>query len=93
MTRMARPARSCSFRALTSHVYRAFPGFPPFGGQFDETVPHLTIGQRHPVDDLRTAEESVRAHLPIDAHATAVTLVTQHVSGARWTRTAAFRLA
>jgi 2'-5' RNA ligase len=87
------PREPAPFRAMTSRVYRAFPGFPPFGGQFDEVVPHLTIGQGHRLDELRAAEESVQPCLPIDAQATAVTLLTQRVSGARWARTAVFHLA
>ena len=43
------------------------------------------------MNDLR-AEESVQAHLPINAHATAVTLMTQQAAG-RWARTATFNLA
>jgi 2'-5' RNA ligase len=81
------------FRALTEAVHQAFPAFPPFEGQFSDVVPHLTVGKGHPVTDLRAAEESVRAHLPIDGHATAVTLVTQQSAGGRWTEAAAFALA
>lgn len=87
------PREPAPFRALTSRVYQAFPAFPPFGGRFDEVVPHLTIGQGPQLDDLRAAEESVQAYLPIDAHATAVTLLTHRVIGAPWTRTAVFHLA
>jgi 2'-5' RNA ligase len=87
------PRDPAPFRALTSHLYRAFPDFPPFGGRFDEVVPHLTIGQGHPVDDLRAAEQSVQGCLPIDARATAVTLMTQRASEARWTKAAVFDLA
>ncbi len=65
------------FRALTQRVFEAFPDFPPFGGQFDDVVPHLTIGHGHPLSDLRTAEDSVRAQLPIEGHAGAVILMTQ----------------
>src|SRR5215467_8791536 len=36
------------FRALTQRVFRAFPAFPPFEGQFEDVVPHLTIGHGHP---------------------------------------------
>lgn len=81
------------FRALTQRVFRAFPAFPPFGGQFDDVVPHLTIGHGHPLDDLRTAEVSVQAGLPIDACAAAVTLMTQQSAGGDWTRAATFALA
>jgi 2'-5' RNA ligase len=81
------------FRALTRRVFQAFPAFPPFEGQFDEAVPHLTVGQSHPPSDLRTAEESVQTHLPIDAHATAVTLMTQQSAAGQWTKAATFTLA
>jgi 2'-5' RNA ligase len=81
------------FRALTEAVYLAFPAYPPFERQFSDVVPHLTVGNGHPVTDLRAAEESVRTHLPIDGHATAVTLITQGAAGGRWTRAATFPLA
>lgn len=81
------------FRALTQHVFEAFPAFPPFEGQFADVVPHLTIGHGHPLDDLRAAEESVRAHLPIDGHAAVVTLMTQQPAVGHWTEAARFPLA
>jgi 2'-5' RNA ligase superfamily len=67
------PNDASPFRALTQRVFDAFPAFPPFEGQFDDVVPHLTIGHGRPLNDLHTAEESVRTHLPIDGHAAAVT--------------------
>ena len=81
------------FRALTEAVHRAYPAYPPFEGQFEDVIPHLTVGNGRPVTDLRAAEESVRTHLPIDGFADAVTLVTQASAGGRWTRTASFALA
>jgi hypothetical protein len=90
---MARPTRPCPFRALTQRVFQAFPAFPPFEGQFDDVVPHLTIGHGHPLNDLRTAKDSVQAHLPIDGYTTAVTLMTQQSAGAHWTKAATFTLA
>lgn len=80
------------FRALTLRVFQAYPAFPPFGGQFADVVPHLTIGHEHPLDDLRIAEDSVQARLPIEASATAVTLMTQQSAGGRWAKAAAFAL-
>ena len=81
------------FRALTQCVYGAFPAFPPFDGQYDDVVPHLTIGHGRPLNDLHSAEESIQAQLPIDGHATAVTLMTQQSAAGRWTKAAAFSLA
>jgi 2'-5' RNA ligase len=80
------------FRALTQRVFRAYPAFPPFDGQFDDVVPHLTIGHGHPLNALRNAEDSVQARLPIEASATAVTLMTQQSAGGLWARTATFKL-
>lgn len=37
------PHDSAPFRALTQQVFRAFPAFPPFEGQFEDVVPHLPI--------------------------------------------------
>jgi hypothetical protein len=31
------------FIALTESLVRAFPQYPPFGGEFDSVVPHLTV--------------------------------------------------
>jgi hypothetical protein len=81
------------FRALTQHVYQAFPAFPPYQGQFDDVVPHLTVGHGHPVGALLAAEEAVRADLPIEARADAVTLMTHESANRRWHRVATFTLA
>lgn len=95
------------FRALTRCVAETFPDFPPYEGQFgDSLTPHLTVGkpaetvcrtlsgqEGHPLTELRSAEASVRSHLPIDAEATSVTLMTQASTGGQWSKTATFALA
>lgn len=86
------PADPGPFRGLTQRVFEAFPAFPPFGGQHDDVVPHLTIGHGHPVNDLRTAEDAIQNFLPIDACATAVALMTEQSAGGRWTKTVTFTL-
>jgi 2'-5' RNA ligase len=86
------PRDPAPFRSLTGRVQEAFPAFPPFEGQYDDVVPHLTVGHGHPPADLRAAGESVRAHLPIEARAAAVTLMTQSAGG-QWARGARFPLA
>jgi len=45
-----------------------------------------------PKNELRVAEQSIQAHLPIEGVATAVTLMTEQSAGGQWARTAAFRL-
>jgi len=31
------------FRSLTHELFRRFPEYPPYGGQFDDVVPHLSV--------------------------------------------------
>jgi 2'-5' RNA ligase len=81
------------FRALTQRVHQAFPAFPPYEGRFDDVVPHLTIGDRHPLSDLRAAEASVQPHLPVEARVTAVTLISKQSAAGRWAAAATFSLA
>lgn len=39
-----KPAPADPFEALTARVCNAFPEYPPYGGQFTDTVAHLTVG-------------------------------------------------
>jgi hypothetical protein len=87
------PDDPAPFRALTGRAFAAFPACPPYGGQHDDVIPHLTVGLRQPLAEMRAAEESLRPRLPIEAHATAVTLLVGPASGGQWTRTARFPLA
>jgi hypothetical protein len=61
--------RDPEFRDLTNAVVDRFPDYPPYGGEFDDLVPHLTVGdsRRGTLDDLRAAEADVRTRLPITA--------------------------
>lgn len=80
------------FRDLTLRVFQEFPAFPPFGGKHDVVVPHLTVGYGHSLTGLCAAEEAIQDSLPIDAHAVAVTLMTEQSAGGSWTKTATFIL-
>jgi 2'-5' RNA ligase superfamily len=86
------PRPSGPFRALTERVYQAFPAFPPYEGQFADVIPHLTVGQGHALDDLHAAEESIQPYLPIHAHATPVTLITEQTAGGPWIKATTFTL-
>ena len=79
------------FRSLTELVWTAFPAHPPFEGEFNEVVPHLTIANRGPLEDMRAAEQTVQRHLPISAITRAVTLMVERPSG-RWVTAATFAL-
>jgi 2'-5' RNA ligase len=78
------PRDPLPFQHLTELVFRAFPEFPPFEGQFDEVIPHLTVGYDHPLEELRAAERLIAPSLPVSARVTAVTLMRERAPGGRW---------
>jgi 2'-5' RNA ligase len=80
------------FRDLTAQVWQRFPDAPPYRGEFDDVVPHLTIGHDHPVPDLTFAAEEVAAHLPIRANVTAVRLIAGASGVTPWRALAEFPL-
>jgi 2'-5' RNA ligase len=86
------------FRALTRSAFAAFPGCPPYGGRYADVIPHLTVGDRAGPAALRAAAEAVRGHLPVQARATEVTLMTGPAPGnpavtpGQWRALAAFPL-
>lgn len=63
------PDRDHEFRDLTNGVVEEFPGYTPYGGEFDDVIPHLTVGEsrRGTADELRAAEADVSLKLPITA--------------------------
>jgi len=83
------------FRALTRAVSAAFPGYLPYGGAYDEVVPHLTIGDRPAggVTELRAAEADVLRWLPIQARVSRVWLMTGNAAPGSWQTMAELPLA
>jgi 2'-5' RNA ligase len=63
------PDPAQEFRELTRAVVERFPAYEPYGGEFEEVVPHLTIGDTPcgSVAALRAAEAEVARRLPIRA--------------------------
>jgi hypothetical protein len=78
------------FRELTETLAAAFPEYPPYGGQFAEVIPHLTLTHRPdaPVDDVAAA---VRPNLPVAARASRVEMWQEGLDD-RWTTRASFPL-
>jgi 2'-5' RNA ligase len=66
------PEPEASFRALTIAVSTAFPAFPPYGGMYDDVVPHLTVGDNASHTELLAAERDLLPMLPIAMGVTAV---------------------
>ena len=62
------PTPAAPFRQLTHELVRLFPEHPPYGGAFDEVVPHLTV----PIlegEDLGALEFELGPRFPLVTHA------------------------
>jgi len=74
------------FDALTRATVARFPGFPPYGGDFSSPVPHLTVAQRPPADDLAAVSRdflsAVKSRLPLSCSAHEVALAVKRAG--RW---------
>lgn len=79
------------FRALTARAYAAYPSCPPYGGEFPDPIPHLTVGAGADVSSMRAAAQDLQAELPVAMHATHVSLLLFRASG-RWACAARFAL-
>ena len=92
------PGEPERFSALTALAFAAFPSCPPYGGGYDEVIPHLTVGDRGGLTAMRAAAAAILPHLPIEATATEVTLMAGPPPGypggppGKWRRLAAFPL-
>ncbi|WP_433421089.1 2'-5' RNA ligase family protein [Microtetraspora malaysiensis] len=82
------PEPEARFVALTEAVAARWPEAPPYRGQFDEVIPHLTVADG---EDLDAVEREVAARLPVVAHARSVSL--EVFDGERWHPEAEFPLA
>jgi 2'-5' RNA ligase len=86
------PEDPAPFADLTQRVFAAFPDYPPFGGQHDEVVPHLTVGLDRAVDELLRAERAIMPELPVVGRVSAVTLKAESSSSGSWETLASFPL-
>jgi hypothetical protein len=62
------PSPAAPFRQLTHELARRFPEYPPYGGDFDEGVPHLAV----PMPEGETVEQlgfELHGRFPISTQA------------------------
>lgn len=85
------PAEPSPFIQLTDAVVRAFPGCLPYGGAYDGSVPHATVGDSGDRQGLLRAEKAVSPLLPISGTVAAVTLIVEEADGT-WQEHADFAL-
>jgi 2'-5' RNA ligase len=86
------PEPATPFRDLTHAVGRQFPEFPPYGGEFDDVVPHVTVGHDRPVEELRAAASALRPWLPIRSRCRSVQLIAGSSVPGSWRTVAEFPL-
>lgn len=80
------------FRALTAAVVRRFPGYQPYGGAFDDVVPHLTVGEDAAIQAMRSAAEAIMPQLPVLARITTAWLRQGSSAPGSWHTVAEFPL-
>ncbi|MFF2384223.1 2'-5' RNA ligase family protein [Streptomyces sp. NPDC058108] len=84
------PEPAAPFRRLTEAIAERWPESPPFGGRFEELVPHLTVAQGQEDAVLARAEADLQSRLPVTACVSSVDLMVH--DGTRWHRKASFSL-
>ncbi|NUS10482.1 MAG: 2'-5' RNA ligase family protein [Streptomyces sp.] len=82
------PAPARPLRALTEAVAARWPEAPPYGGQFAEVVPHLTVAHGQPPHVLDEVEAALARGLPATATISSVSLFVS--DGHVWRRHAEF---
>lgn len=86
------PQPGAPFRALTAAVASAFPAYPPYGGEHDEPIPHLTVGDTGTEAELERVERAVSRQLPLWMDVSRVSLIQGSTQAHSWTTLATFPL-
>jgi hypothetical protein len=76
------PEPPAPFLSLIDRLSKAFPGYPPYGGAFEEVVPHLTIADDEATRMDSNAAEAARC-LPFRRRVTHAALIVEGADG-RW---------
>ena len=76
------PEPAGTFRRLTSELHRLFPEFPPYGGAFDEIVPHLTVPLAEG-ENVGALTAALTPSLPLSVHAASAAVFVTDDDGTR----------
>ena len=89
------PSPTEPFKALTAATVERYPNYPPYGGEYADVTPHLTIADRLEAEQLDALEHEFRqqrdAQLPVKARAGEVLLIDNTLG--RWETKQSFELA
>ena len=78
------PEPAAPFIGLITAVWRAFPGWPPYGGAYDDPVPHLTVGIDQPAGVLAAAARAIGPDLPFTARISTAVLMQGSAQRGSW---------
>jgi 2'-5' RNA ligase len=84
------PAPGQPLRALTESIAGRWPEAPPYGGQFADVIPHLTVAHEQPPEVLDGVEAALAGRLPVTATISTVSLFV--TDGRSWRRQAEFSM-
>ena len=87
------PQPAGPFVVLTESLARAFPAFPPFGGEFESVVPHLTVAHGNATDaEIAAFELSAAMAFQGPIHSVCNSLVLLENSSGQWRQMHVFPL-
>jgi 2'-5' RNA ligase len=79
------PEPAAPFVAMTLTLVEAFPGFPPYGGEHQGVIPHLTVAHSSALDaDAAAAELQTRLLTLGAVHARCTEVALVENSSGRW---------
>ncbi|MFI0193099.1 2'-5' RNA ligase family protein [Streptomyces sp. NPDC017082] len=84
------PEPDAQLRRLTKAIADRWPEAPPYGGQFTEIVPHLTVADGQDDAVLDEIEADLLSRLPVTTRVSSVDLMVH--DGAQWQERASFAL-
>lgn len=87
------PEPSEPFVALTRRLQDLFPGFKPYGGEFPDVVPHVTLTRHGNAGDRRVVAHFAPRYIPLTSRATHCWLMADHLGPDRWSIVEVFDLA
>jgi 2'-5' RNA ligase len=77
------PEPSQAFSALTEAIAAEWPEHPPYEGEFDEVIPHLTVAESVDEALVERIEADVEAGLPLHSRVSVAQLYAEDAAG-RW---------
>jgi 2'-5' RNA ligase len=76
-----KPEPDAALRAIIEGVVGRFPEHPPYGGAFEDVMPHLTVAQSDDEDLLARVESELPRGLPVEVRVTEAVLMAEHEDG------------